>query len=165
LPSTYSGPDPIHNEASAASDTADPDFANNQAFVDTVVDSATPALRLHTVPPCRLADTRDPSGPTGGGPLESGVEYALTASGRCGVPATARAVVLNATATSADGRGTVRLWPAGKPMPTAAIVSYGAGQTRSVNTIVRLGALGALAVEATGSPHVHFVLDATGYFE
>jgi hypothetical protein len=50
-------------------------------------------------------------------------------------------------------------------MPTAAIVSYGAGQTRSVNAIVGLDAMGGLAFEATGSPRVHLILDATGYFE
>jgi uncharacterized repeat protein (TIGR01451 family) len=165
LPSPYSGPDPIHNEASVVSETADPDFTNNQASVDTLLDSATPALGFHTIAPCRLADTRDPSGPTGGAPLDGGVEYALTASGHCNVPATARAVVLNATTTAADGTGTMRLWPAGKPMPTAAMVNYRAGQTRSAHVIVGLDALGALALEATGSTHVHLVLDATGYFE
>jgi hypothetical protein len=116
VPSSYSGPDPIHNLATVTSATNDADTANNSASVDTILDAATAALRFFTATPCRLLDTRQPSGPTGGAPLEGGVEHAFTIAGSYAIPSTAQAVVLNVTATDADGQGNLRLWPTGRPM-------------------------------------------------
>jgi uncharacterized repeat protein (TIGR01451 family) len=165
LPEGYSGPDPIHNAASVSSDSSDPNAANNVASLDTLLDTATAALGYYTVAPCRLVDTRLPAGPTAGAPLPGGEERWLMSTGMCGIPATARAVVVNATVTSPDAAGNVRLWPAGKPVPTTSVVSYRTGQTRGASVIVGLNAFGALAVKATGSPHVHLILDVAGYFE
>ena len=165
LPDTYAGPNPIHDVATASSGTGDANSANNSASADTILDAATPPLGYYTVTPCRLVDTRHSSGPTGGAALEGGVERWYTAAGNCDIPSTARAIVLNATVVGADGSGNVRLWTAGKPVPTASVVSYGAGQTRGVNAIVGLNPSGALAVKAMGSPHVHLILDVSGYFE
>jgi uncharacterized repeat protein (TIGR01451 family) len=165
LPESYSGPDPIHNAATATTATVDPNPNNNSSTLETGLDAASAALGYFTMAPCRLLDTRQPDGPFGGPALAGSVERWLTATGSCGIPATARALVVNATVTSPDGAGNLRLWPAGKPAPTASVVSYGATQTRGTSAIVGLNAFGVLAVKATGSPHVHLILDVSGYFE
>lgn len=131
------------------------------AFADTTpVDSA--ARSFFTLPPCRLADTR-----TGApGPLGATASRTLTIAGRCGVPATAKAVALNVTATASTAAGNLRVYPSGAALPNTSTVNYSAGQTRANNALVALGSAGQLNVctsQATGS--VEFVLDVTGYFE
>ncbi len=165
LPETYTGPNPIHNVATVSSGTGDANLANNSASSNTILEAVPPPLGYYTVAACRLLDTRQTSGPTGGAALAGEVEHWFTVAENCGIPFTARAVVLNATVVGADGAGNVRLWAAGRPMPTASVVNYGVGQTRGANAIVGLNTFGALAVQATGSPHLHLILDVSGYFE
>jgi hypothetical protein len=165
LPEGYSGPDPIHNAATATTATVDPNSANNSPTVDTVLDAASPPLGFFTLPPCRLVDTRQPDGPFGGPPLQGGVERWFTATGSCGIPTGARAVVLNATVTGSDGAGNLRLWAAGKPVPTSSVVNFGTAQTRGASSIVGLDAFGAFAAKAAGPTHVHLIIDVGGYFE
>jgi uncharacterized repeat protein (TIGR01451 family) len=165
LPETYSGPDPIHNAAAATTATVDPNPNNNSPTLDTVVDAATPALGYFTLPPCRLVDTRLPDGSRGGPALAGGVQRWFTATGACGIPSGARAIAVNATVTGSDGSGNLRLWAAGKPVPTSSVVSFGTAQTRGASAIVGLDAFGALAARAAGPAHVHLILDVAGYFE
>jgi uncharacterized repeat protein (TIGR01451 family) len=165
LPESYSGSDPIHNAAIASTATVDPNLGNNFPTLDTVLDAASPPLGFFTLPPCRLVDTRQPDSPFGGPPLQGGVERWFTATGTCGIPERARAVVLNATVTGSDGPGNLRLWAAGKPVPTAAVANFGMEQTRGTSAIVGLDAFGAFAAKAAGPTHVHLILDVAGYFE
>lgn len=122
-------------------------------------------LRFHTVTPCRVADTRDPAGPFGGPALAPGEDRIFAVSGRCGVPATARAVALNLTVTGPSAQGHLRVYP-GPVLPLASAINYRPGQTRANNAIVGLSGGGSLTVRAEqGSGAVHVLLDVTGYFE
>lgn len=129
----------------------------------------TPALpagmNFHTLPPCRLVDTRVLDGVFGGPALTGGETRPYPLTVRCGVPATARAVSLNVTVTRATRAGFLRLSAAGEDSVSSTI-NYAAGQTRANTAVVSLNESGALAVlcgQAAGS--VDVVLDVFGYFE
>ncbi len=121
----------------------------------------------HTVSPCRVADTRGPVGDNGGPALAGGATRAFNLGGRCGIPATAKAVSLNLAVTGATSPGYLTLYRPGDPLPLMAAITFAAGQTRTNNAIARLGAGGMLATFA-GQPAgstVHVIVDVTGYFE
>jgi glucose/arabinose dehydrogenase len=124
-------------------------------------------LDFHTVAPCRLADTRNPPGPSGGPALAAGSTRAFQVAGLCGVPATAEAVAVNVTVTSPNAAGNLVLFPGGSTAPATSTINFVAGQTRANNATVELGAVGDLGVSCTmpGGGAVHFVLDVTGYYE
>jgi len=122
--------------------------------------------RFFTLTPCRLLDTRNPAGPLGGPPLPAGTDRSFPLAGRCGIPATARALSVNVAVTGANAAGHLRFHPGGTPLPVASAINYSAGQTRSNNAIVPLSVLGELAVYAgQGSGTLHVILDVNGYFE
>jgi chitinase len=118
------------------------------------------------VPPCRVLDTRNPSGPYGGPALLAGQSRTVTLAGQCGIPASAQAVSVNVAVTQPTAAGNLRLYPAGTPVPSVSSVNYSAGQTRANNGVTGLGVSGQIAIRcAQASGTVHAILDVTGYFE
>ena len=121
---------------------------------------------FHTVPPCRVLDTRNANGPYGGPALASAVERTFVVAGQCGVPANAKAVAANLTVTQPASLGHVQIGPVGGPMPPSSVMNFTAGQTRANNATLPLGANGDVkAVGALLSGSVHFILDVTGYYQ
>lgn len=119
-----------------------------------------------TLAPCRIFDTRGAAGPYGGPALAAAERRVFALAGRCGIPASARAVTLNLTVTQPSAQGNIQLFPSDLQVPTTSTLNYVGGQTRANNAIVGLSASGALTVrsgQASGSAHV--ILDVTGYFE
>jgi hypothetical protein len=125
--------------------------------------SRPPATLLHTLTPCRLVDTRGTDAPA----LVGGGSRIFVLTGKCGLPATAKAVSINVTVTGATAPGDLRLLPAGATLPLVSAINYSPGQTRANSALVALGAGGGLAVQcdqAAGSS-THVILDVNGYFE
>jgi hypothetical protein len=123
-------------------------------------------LSFHTLPPCRIVDTRGAAGPRGGPALAANASRAFLVRGTCGIPATARAVSLNVTVTQPSHAGSVRLYPGTGAPPGASTMNYRAGQTRANNAVSGLGISGDLSVrcdQAAGTTHL--ILDVNGYFE
>ena len=119
-----------------------------------------------TLAPCRLLDTRLPTGPLGGPALTAGATRTFDARGACAIPPTARAIATNVTVTDASGPGHLRLWAADELVPLSSTVNFTAGQTRAANAIVRIGGSGSFSIfcgMAAGATHV--VVDVAGYFE
>src|SRR5262245_2803349 len=89
-------------------------------------------------------------------------------AGRCGVPATARAVAVSITAVNAGAVGDFRLYPAGSALPLASALNFAPGRTRAGNGIIPLGN-GQVSVQcdmpAGSAAAAHLVLDVYGYFE
>ncbi len=105
-------------------------------------------------------------GPYGRPALLAGANRGFVVAGRCGIPPTARAVSVNATATQPSTAGNLTLFAAGSPTPLASTLNYAAGQTRGNNAIAPLSGSGALAVNCSQSTGgVHFILDVDGYFQ
>ena len=124
--------------------------------------------RFHAVKPCRLVDTRDPPGPSGGPALGANSTRDFPVSGLCQVPATAKAVAVNLTAVNPSDMGHLRLFPSGTPLPSTSALNF-SGATRANNAVVALGAGGRLSVLCSMTPGAlagtHLALDVFGYFE
>jgi uncharacterized repeat protein (TIGR01451 family) len=128
-----------------------------------------PPTAFFTVTPCRIVDTRNAAGPTGGPALAPSSIRSFPLTGEpCGVPATAAAVSVNLTAVGAVALGHLTLFPGDiVDPPLVSSLNFVAGVTRANNAIVPLAAdgSGAIKVKNGSAGSVHFVLDVNGYFE
>ena len=119
-----------------------------------------------TVTPCRVIDTRGGAAPITGPALAAGTDRVFVLAGKCGIPASAKAVSLNVTVTLPDTAGDLRLYPAGSSLPLVSTINYSIGQTRANNAIALLGSGGDLTVrcdQAFGT--VQLIVDVNGYFQ
>lgn len=127
---------------------------------------ATPGV-FHALPPCRAADTRGPNGTLGGPALAAGETRILPLfASSCGIPSNAAALAVNVT-TIAAGTGALALGAGNQPAPTTEIVPLVAGNTRAVQSIVRLATdgTGTLVVFNDSTGPLDLVLDVSGAFE
>jgi uncharacterized repeat protein (TIGR01451 family) len=150
------------NESTAVTD--DPAAAG--ADDPTAFEVAPLSLDFYTLTPCRAFDTRDAAGTYGGPALAAKSSRVFPMAGRCGIPATARALSVNFTVTQPTATGNMRLYPAGIPLPNVSSINYTAGQTRANNAVVALDEAGELTVycfQSSGTAHA--ILDVNGYFE
>jgi trimeric autotransporter adhesin len=136
-------------------------FASNDT--DLVIDingyfapPATGGLSLYVLPPCRVLDTRQPSGSL---PF-NGVKN-VTVAGACGVPAPGQAYVFNATVVPPGALGYLTMWPEGTTQPLVATLNAVDGAVTNNMAIVPTnnGSISAYASNPT-----HLVLDIFGYF-
>jgi hypothetical protein len=122
-------------------------------------------LDFYTLTPCRVANTRTTDAPA----LSSAVRRVLPVAGRCGIPATAKAVSANLTVVGAAGTGHIAAWPADQPAPATSVINFRLNQTRANNAILPLArdGSGGLAVQAfvLGGGTVDLLLDVNGYFQ
>ncbi len=119
-----------------------------------------------TVAPCRVADTRNPPGPSGGPALSANTVRSFPVTGICAIPSTARAVAINLAVFSPSNNGDLRVYPAGMTAPLASTINFRPGIIRANNAVVPLGAGGQVSVQCdmpSGSTNVFF--DVYGYFE
>jgi len=130
-----------------------------------VLPSTPPATQFHTLPPCRIVDTRNAAGPYGGPGLQAGAVRNFVLAGQCGVPMTATSVAANLVVSQPTAPGHLTIYPAGSAAPLASALNFSAGQTRANNAVLPLGAAGAVSVQSTISGTVQFILDVTGWFE
>jgi hypothetical protein len=136
------------------------------------VGTSTGATDFYTLMPCRLLDTRLasnqlPPGPYGGPALLPSVSRVLVVAGRCGIPATAKAVSINVTVASPPAAGHLRFFPGDATPPTASTLNFSAGQTRANNAIVMLASSGSgsFGFANFASLGVNVVIDVNGYFQ
>jgi hypothetical protein len=135
----------------------------NVGTVSTCTPAPPSSLDFYTLPPCRLADTRTP---TGGPALQPGTVRTFQAAGICGVPATAKAVAVNLTVTQPATGGYLTLAPAGPPAPLASSINFQTGQTLANNAVLPLGdGTGVIQVRTVAGGTVQLVLDVSGYFQ
>jgi len=119
--------------------------------------------RFYPLTPCRVLDTRLDS------PMVDGTPRVVTFHGTCGIPASARALATNFTATESTLAGWVSAYPADVASTGTIVIPFAAGKTRASNTILKLSGDGAgqARLEATvpGSGTVHVIVDVSGYFD
>jgi hypothetical protein len=129
-----------------------------------------PPLAFYTVTPCRLLDTRNPTGPLGGPALTSGQarNFPLQ-SASCQIPPTAKALSINATAVSPSANGSLVAYPGDAAPSGTSNLNFVAGHVRANNGILSLsrngdGSVNVLATVGVGG-QVDFILDVNGYFQ
>ncbi|HKD11716.1 MAG TPA: hypothetical protein VKE50_06555 [Thermoanaerobaculia bacterium] len=144
----------------------DNDVSNNSATATTSVTSNASGTKFWGMPPCRVFDTRNATGPYGGPALAADTARAFGIAGQCGVPAGARAIIGNFTAVGSTVGGTITVYPSSAPRPLSDVLGYATGQTIAGLATVALDASGSLTVyPAQTFGTVNLVLDVSGYFQ
>jgi len=153
----------VHYDAPPACGEWQPIFmADNM----TVTPVPPPPMEFHTLPPCRLLDTRKTSGPDAASPaLAAKTERQFALSGLCGIPPTAKALSVNVTAVAATVAGNLVIYPGNESAPGASLLNFPATTARANNAIVKLASDGTVNVLNRAAGTVDFVLDVNGYFE
>jgi hypothetical protein len=168
-PTTISGLSPAHAIGPVDVIVTNPDtlFARKQNLY-TYVQPSTP-LSFYTVAPCRLVDTRNAVGPSGGPNLAANAGRAFPVTGVCGIPPTATAIAVIGVAVAPADIGDIRLYANGASLPVSSALNFRPLNTRANSAMVPLGTGGQLAVfcdAPVGSTNrVGFVLDVYGYFQ
>lgn len=133
-------------------------------------------FQFFSVTPCRLVDTRDPVGVTGGPAIANQATrnfavYGVNSRSNCGIPATARAVSLNVTITQPTYFGHLTVWPYNTALPLVSTLNFVGGEPAIAN-----GAIVPLTTDPNfqiavrpvlGGPGgaIHVIIDVTGYFQ
>jgi 2-methylaconitate cis-trans-isomerase PrpF len=119
--------------------------------------AGTGGLSLYNAAPCRVLDTRLPSG----SPPFTGQRDMNVVGGSCAVPAAAQAYVFNATVVPSVVLGFLTLWPQGQSQPLVSTLNALDGAITSNMAIVPTtnGASSAFVTDST-----QLVLDISGYF-
>ena len=114
-------------------------------------------LSLYTATPCRVLDTRLPAG----SPPFTGTIGVNVVTSPCGIPASARAFVFNATVVPPGPLGFLTMWPQGQPQPPTATLNAGDGAVTNNMAIIPTvnGSVDAFAFNPT-----HLVLDISAFF-
>jgi len=119
------------------------------------------------VTPCRLVDTRNAAGPSGGPALVAGAIRSFPVVGVCGIPSSATAISINVTAVDAAALGHLTIYSgdASSPPPTSTI-NFSPRGARAGNAVVRVATNGGTINVKNGSAGaVDLVLDVNGYYQ
>ncbi len=99
--------------------------------------------------------------------LTSNVQRTVTVRGACGVPATAKQVVVKVTALSASGKGNLRFYPGAVTPAPSGILRFERSATRTETFTLPLSPNGTLTilpfVASRGT--VHGAVEVTGYLQ
>jgi hypothetical protein len=122
-------------------------------------------IGFEPVTPCRIVDTRGPTGTFGAPALSPGVSrnFQLPAGPCAGIPAGVGAYSLNVTVTNTAGPGFIKIYPQGGSAPVVSTLNYVAGQTVANAAIVPAGTGGGITVVA-GVSGADLILDINGYY-
>jgi hypothetical protein len=146
--------------------SSDAHFAASSGDIVQQVQAAPPGKGFFTVAPCRVADTRNAPGPSGGPALAANSVRDFPVSDVCQIPASAAAVAVNLTVVVPTNDGNLRLYPSGAPAPPASALNFRPGIIRANNAIVPLGTGGQISVECDmPSGSTHLIIDVYGYFQ
>lgn len=126
-------------------------------------------LQFYSVTPCRVVDTRYPTGLTGSPPLAAAQTRHFPMRGQCGIDSAAVAVALNVTVVLPTASGYLTLWPSDvTPRPTVSTINFVPSDVIANGAIVPLAAAMSNMEIAVynGSPgSTNIILDVTGYFK
>lgn len=128
------------------------------------------ATAFNVLSPCRLVDTRNIASPISAGSAmhvrTSGPDQTAQggAAQDCGVPANARAVVLNVTAVLPEAAGYLTAHPYGAAVPLASSLNYTQGAIVGNEIIVAQSAGQPYAISVYSYARSDLVVDVVGYF-
>jgi Bacterial Ig-like domain (group 2) len=120
-------------------------------------------LEFFPLTPCRIADTRNATGPLGGPFLggDTGRAFPVQSSA-CGIPSTAKAYSLNVTAVPHGSLGFLTAWPSGQAQPVVSTLNSSTGTVTANAAIVPAGSGGDISIYVSDASDV--ILDVNGYF-
>ena len=136
--------------------------AVSNAVAISVSSAASAGFQFIPVPPCRIVDTRWPSGPFGGPEMAAGATRSFDIpQSTCGIPSTAVAYSLNATVVPDGFLSYLTLWPTGETQPYVSTLNSD-GRVKANAAIVPAGTNGGVSVYVSNPTQV--ILDIDGYF-
>jgi uncharacterized repeat protein (TIGR03803 family) len=144
-----------------ASDTTDLLLDINGYFIS----SGSSTLQFYPLPPCRIADTRNPNGPLGGPYLLAGQERDFPVlDSSCRLPSGASAYSLNFTVIPRGGGylGYLTVWPQGQTQPRVSTLNDPTGTLVANAALVPAGTSGGVATFPSNDTDL--VIDVDGYF-
>jgi len=144
-----------------ATDTTDVVLDVNGYFVP----AKPSALAFYPLTPCRVADTREASGPLGGPYLSgNGVRsFPVLDATACNISSSAQAYSLNLAVVPHGGpMSYLTAWPSGEGQPLVATLNDPTGTILSNAAIVPAGGRGQIEVYVTNDTDL--VIDINGYF-
>ena len=127
---------------------------------------------VHTVTPCPIYDSRTIKG--GPGDFASNEERTIDVirpnySGQggdasdCGIPATARGLVIAVEALNSPTDGNLRVWPAGAPRPSASVLAFTADTRGTVSIPIELGDGESIRIRNGGAGSTSIRVTVLGY--
>ncbi len=121
-------------------------------------------LAFYPLPPCRVADTRNPRGDLGGPYLKGGVprNFPVLEASSCNIPNTAEAYSLNFTAVPHGYLNYLTVWPTGQTQPYVSTLNAPTGTVVANGAIVPAGTGGEISTFAYNDTDL--VIDIDGYF-
>jgi len=123
-------------------------------------------LAFYTLPPCRVADTRQDTFPPGlGSPYLTGRQerpFPILNATACNIPSSAAAYSLNFTVVPHGPLGYLTVWSTGGSRPNVSTLNDIPGQNIANAAIVVAGASGEVSVYPTNDTDL--VIDINGYF-
>jgi uncharacterized delta-60 repeat protein len=145
-------------------------FASNTSHVIldingyfTTPASAPSGLVFFPVTPCRVIDTRGPTGPLGGPILGAGSTRTVPVlSSTCGLPAGALAYSLNMTVVPTGALSFLTTWPTGQSQPLVSTLNDPTGTIVANAAIVPSGTGGSINVFVPNQTDL--IIDVNGYF-
>jgi hypothetical protein len=120
---------------------------------------ASGGLSLYNLTPCRIEDTRNPSGT----PAFTGTVTETATGATCGVAPEAQSLVLNATVVPSGELGYLTLWANGGSQPPVSTLNSLDGSITS-NMAVVPTTNGLVNAYASGPGATYLILDISGYF-
>lgn len=121
-------------------------------------------LAFYPLPPCRVADTRNPDGPLGGPSLIGNQprDFPVMQAVQCNIPLTAQAYSMNFTAVAHGPLGYLTVWPVGQSQPVVSTLNDLTGTIVANAGIVTAGTGGD--INAVASQDTDLIIDINGYF-
>jgi hypothetical protein len=120
-------------------------------------------LAFYPIDPCRIADTRNATGPFGGPTISAGeTRTFLPGQSACNIPPTAQAYSLNFTAVPKSSLSFLTTWPFGQSQPFVSTLNSLSGEIIANAAVVPAGTNGGVSVYVTDTSDV--VIDVNGYF-
>jgi len=118
---------------------------------------------LYPATPCRVADTRGPTGQFGGPSMFAGQtrDFPIPSS-TCAIPSTASAYSLNVTVVPGGYLGYLTTWPTGQAQPFVSTLNSWTGKVVANAAIVPAGTNESISVFVANPTDV--ILDVNGYF-
>ena len=122
-----------------------------------------PSLSFYPLPPCRIADTRQPSALFGSTFAAGETRSLPLTSSSCNIPSWAQAYSLNFTAIPHAGPlASLTAWPSGQSQPYPPSLTDFAGTVVSNAAIVPAGTNGNILVNVSAATDV--IIDVNGFF-
>jgi len=156
----------VGTDAIVATYSGDGNYTGSNGSTTQIVNPVPTAVQFVTLTPCRVVDTRNPTGTFGGPPIggNSSRSFPLSLSGNpCNIPSTVIAYSLNVTVVPETTLGYLTIWPTGEGQPTVSTLNSPDGRIKANAAIVPGGTpSGSVSVYVTDTTNV--ILDIDGYF-